>query len=217
MALLGWLSYLVHREDARRVALADAYQRNEFLLREIHHRVKNNLQVVASLIRLQTMPKQEKISLTSRISAMVAIHEEVYRSDQFETIQVTPYLRRLVKDNSEAYGQDFEINYAFEDITLSGDRAMQLGLLLNELVSNAFKHAFDGPNGRLDLSLKRLEDGRIELCVRDFGRGFDPEKSQDSMGGRLIKAFLAHLNAEYEINPENGTTVYVRFKEDESL
>ncbi len=210
--LLMWLALLIRRDQGRSLQLAESLQRNEFLMREIHHRVKNNLQVVSSLVRLQKMPREEKESLTSRISAMVSIHEEVYKSDQFETITVSPYLTRLVTDISGAYGGQAEINYDFEEITLPGDRAMQLGLLLNELVSNSFKHGIKSEGGKLDISLKRIEDDQIELTVRDNGPGYEKDEATENMGSRLISAFVTQLGAEYEVANDNGAVARVRFK-----
>lgn len=214
IVMMVWIARLLRRDQERGLVLADAYERNEFLMREIHHRVKNNLQIVSSLVRLQKMPKQEKESLNSRIAAMVAIHEEVYQSDQFETVEMGPYLRRLVTEITEAYGRDADVNLELEEIRLGGSEAMQLGLLLNELVSNSFKHGMATDGGKLDISLKRLEDKMIELTVRDNGPGYDPSassSSSESMGSRLIEAFVMQLDAEIDVTFDNGTVAVVKF------
>lgn len=215
VVMMAWIARLLHRDQERGLVLAEAYEHNEFLMREIHHRVKNNLQIVASLVRLQKMPSQEKESLNSRIAAMVAIHEEVYRSDQFETVEMAPYLRKLVGEITAAYGRDAEVNLDLEEIRMNGSRAMQLGLLLNELVSNSFKHGMAPDGGKLDISLKRLEDDKVELIVRDNGPGYDPDEvadSSDSMGGKLIAAFVMQLEAELDIGFDDGTVAAVRFE-----
>ncbi|PWW04072.1 signal transduction histidine kinase [Hoeflea marina] len=214
-AALGYLVYkmiaLLRTDEARQTELAKANDRNTFLLREIHHRVKNNLQTVMSLVRLQKMAPEDKKSLLGRIAAMVAVHEEMYSSDKFESVEVAPYLQKLTREIAQGYGQAVVITYDINPISLSGDRAMQLGLLINELVSNAFKHAYHGrQDGTLRVSLKQRDDDMIALTVADDGPGIAIDGKQN-MGSRLVEAFARQLGGSSTISNENGALVEVTF------
>lgn len=201
----------LRRDEQKAIALAAANERNAFLLREIHHRVKNNLQTVMSLIRLQKMPQDDKESLLGRIASMVAVHQEMYSTDRFETVEVAAYLERLAEDIAQAYGREVDITFNADPVHLSGDRAMQLGLLYNEIVSNAFKHAWPvGEKGKLDISLTEDDDAMVDLVIADDGRGM-VDTGTKNMGSRLITAFVAQLGGEIETVSDNGTKVMVRF------
>ena len=215
LAALVWLmfhlSQILKGDERRRLQLEVANERANRLLREIHHRVKNNLQTVTSLIRMETIPKEMKRSLLSRIGAMAAVHEGMYGSDQFETVEVAPYLERLVSNVAAGYGGNVTIDLQAAPISLLGDRAMQLGLLVNEVVSNSFKHAFqDGQPGRLTLRL--IEDGpMLVLTIEDDGPGFDPENTQANMGSRLVEAFADQLGGTLSIDSSDGTKLRLVF------
>jgi two-component sensor histidine kinase len=205
----------LRRDEQKAIALAAANERNAFLLREIHHRVKNNLQTVMSLIRLQKMPQDDKDSLLGRIASMVAVHQEMYSTDRFETVEAAGYLKRLVDEIAQAYGREVDVTFNADPVQLSGDRAMQLGLLYNELISNAFKHAWPaGEKGKLDVSLTEDEEAMVELVVADNGQGMG-ETNTKNMGSRLITAFVAQLGGEIETAQDDGTRVTVRFPVDQ--
>lgn len=210
-----WLMYrllqILKRDETRQQELEIANERASFLLREVHHRVKNNLQTVISLIRMENVPADVKRSLLSRIAAMAAVHEGIYASDKFETVDVAPYLGRLVGNVAAGYGSNVTIDMDTAPVALSGDRAMQLGLLVNEIVSNAFKHAFrDDQPGQLLVRL--VEDGpMLDLLIRDNGPGFDPEAATRNMGSRLVEAFSGQLGGTLTIDGSNGTAVRVIF------
>jgi two-component sensor histidine kinase len=202
---------LIRDDEERQDVLAAVNERNRFLLREIHHRIKNNLQTVASLIRLQKMDKDDKTSLMGRIAAMVSVHQEMYQSEHFERVEVAPYLRRLAKDIAKGYGQNVEIDMRADEIALNGDRSMQLGLLFNELVSNAFKHAFAGHrNPKLLVRLEATDQDMVRLIVSDNGPGLNNDAAEN-MGSRLIKGFVNQLGATAEVNNENGVRYGVTF------
>tara|TARA_B100000949_G_scaffold214669_1_gene210362 strand:+ start:829 stop:2376 length:1548 start_codon:yes stop_codon:yes gene_type:complete len=201
----------LRHDEQKAIALTAANERNAFLLREIHHRVKNNLQTVMSLIRLQKMPQSDKDSLLGRIASMVAVHQEMYSTDRFETVEAAAYLRKLVEEISQSYGREVEVTFSADPVHLSGDRAMQLGLLYNELVSNAFKHAWPAnQKGHLDVSLTEDDEGKVELVIADDGTGI-VDTGKKNMGARLITAFVAQLGGEMETVSDNGTRVTVRF------
>ncbi len=216
---MGWLlldlSHLMQTDERRQTELAEANERAGFLLREIHHRVKNNLQTVSSLIRLEHLPAEVEKSLIGRIGAMVAVHEAMYRSDRFEDICIAPYLERLVENIAASNGADVAISIDIPAIRLSGDRAMQLGLLVNELVANAFKHAFaHRQGGALSVTMRDLGNGSLCLCVADDGPGFDPETTPRHMGSRLVEAFASQLGGSVQMDSSGQTTATVIFPRD---
>lgn len=216
---MGWLVLdliqLMRTDELRQTALSSANQRTNFLLREIHHRVKNNLQTVSSLIRLEDLPATVQSSLLGRIGAMVAVHEVMYRSDQFEEICVAPYLERLVENIAQSQGGSVTARVEIAPIRLSGDRAMQLGLLVNELVANAFKHAFSTRRcGTLNVAMREIDGGLLRLIVSDDGPGYDQGTRPRQMGGRLVDAFASQLGGTVRIESEGSTTVTVEFPKD---
>jgi len=203
---------MLHLDEQRQEALARANQQNEFLLREIHHRVKNNLQTVMSLIRLQKLPGGKDNGLIGRIGAMVSVHEEMYKSDQLESVAVGPYLERLTADIAKGYGKEIRITLDIASVNLPGDRAMQLGLLVNELVSNAFKHAFSKQEtGELQVRLIKSDAENLMLVVADDGPGFDTGKVKKNMGSKLVEAFVSQLGGVCTFHMDNGTRVEVVF------
>jgi len=194
----------------------------EVLLREIHHRVKNNLSIVSGLIELQldgTENERARRVLKdsqSRIYSMAMIHEKLYETKSLSGIRLDNYLRELVEaihdtfEYSDSVGLQFDMDSASLDI----DKVVPCGLLINELVVNAFKHAFkDNEHGILKIGLKNQE-GTLELTVSDNGRGLPEDftlESTDSLGGMLISTFSAQLEAKTEIESGNGATFKFTF------
>jgi len=136
----------LRKSERTQAHLADALAHNDVLFREIHHRVKNNLQSVSSLLQMQPIPRDIKADMSRRLAAMSAVHEHIYRSSDFSTVAIKSYLDTLI-DNIRA-GADAKIQVVeeIEDLSVDKDVATPLGLILNEVLSNAFKHAF--PDGR---------------------------------------------------------------------
>jgi two-component system, sensor histidine kinase PdtaS len=208
---LIWIVALLKSDARKRLALEQALARNQSLFREIHHRVKNNLQAVSSLVQLQPMPAASKESMKRRLAAMIAVHEQMYRSDQYDQVDVVPYARRIVEELSKGYNSNVEVDVQLEPLSLNRDRALPLGLILNELVSNAFKHAFpEGSGGHLTVRLT-IQDGHARLSVSDDGPGYATDRSRNGMGQRLVAGFVEQLGGEVRIEIDNGTTVTVTF------
>jgi two-component system, sensor histidine kinase PdtaS len=200
----GWLLHrlttMLRQDELRQAELVTAIDRGNFLLREIHHRVKNNLQTVMSLIRLEKLPPDVKQSLSLRIEAMVKVHEEMYHSDQFERVQLRPYLTRLIQGIARSHALNVDLEIDIAPVDLSGDRAMQLGLLTNELVSNAYKHAFQNRGtGRLSVRLTQPADNLLRLELTDDGPGFVHAETEDRMGTRLVAAFASQLGGKVTV------------------
>ncbi|MBC2711878.1 MAG: sensor histidine kinase [Desulfosarcina sp.] len=198
--------------------LRQSLAEKESLLKEIHHRVKNNLQIVSSLLYLQedymTDPKGVDILRESqnRVKSMALIHEQLYGTADLAKIDFGRYIEGLTANLFDAYGIDpdrIRLNVRTGDIALGVDMAVPCGLIINELVSNALKHAFlPDASGTIDIAIQTPDTGRIEMVVADDGIGLteppaDAEKK--SLGLRLIDTLTAQLDGTLVINTEKGT------------
>jgi two-component sensor histidine kinase len=200
-----WTARLLRRSASTQRTLARAVEHNEVLFREIHHRVKNNLQSVASLLQMQPIPREIKANMGQRIAAMSAVHEHIYRSGNFETVHVKNYLATLLASIRAGHDPGVSVVEELDDLQVDKDAATPLGLILNEVASNAFKHAFaDGREGKVAVRLMRDADGRGRLTVEDNGVGFDPEVPAKGIGRRLIAALTQQLNGEWQFETALG-------------
>jgi two-component sensor histidine kinase len=214
LAFLAWITFRWLARDARqREQLATALESNQMLFREIHHRVKNNLQAVNSLVNLQKIDSSAKREMTHRIQAMIAVHEQIYRNDQFGLVDASAYIPAIIGKLVEAYGQDVKLNFDVETIDVDREHALPLGLVANEVVSNALKYAFpDRQDGRLDVTLKKADGDRTGvLTIHDNGIGFDPQKSSKGTGSKLIHGLVSQVQGESRYHFEQGTTFELRF------
>lgn len=197
------------------------------LLREIHHRVKNNLQIIISLFNLQTSYVQDKNAYKAlkegqdRIKSMALIHERFYQSDGLSRLDFDDYVRRLM----DHLFQSFRVNKSrilleikADKISLDIDTAVPCGLIINEIVSNSLKHAFEGAEkGTIRIELTETEEDKYRLLLSDDGCGF-PEwfkaETADSLGIQLIQALTDQLegNMNIETAPGRGTTYIINFK-----
>lgn len=201
-----WIALLLHRDAKRRDELTRALDINKLLFREIHHRVKNNLQSIQSLVTLQNIPPDAKLDMRSRIAAMAAVHEHLYRSDHYDHVEAAQYIPAIVDPLVHTYGADSKVEYRIESLTIDHDHATPLGLLVNELVSNALKYAFAGREaGTISITLERSESGWARLTVADDGIGFDPQSVTTGMGSRLITGIAAQLQGESRYEHVEGT------------
>lgn len=195
----------LQRDAKRRQELEKAVETNTMLFREIHHRVKNNLQTAQSLVRLQEIPQLAKLDLQSRFAAMAAMHEHIYEHDEYIDIIATDYVPAIVAPTLATYGSGAKVNYDIDPIPIDRDHATPLALLLSELVTNALKYAFKDKTGTITVSLKPAEKGRSVLTVADDGDGFDAGPGEQSMGMRLIEGIVAQLDGNYRYIKGNGT------------
>jgi PAS domain S-box-containing protein len=194
------------------------------LLREIHHRVKNNLQIVSSLLNLQAGYITDKKILEvfkesqTRIRSMALIHEKLYQSRDLDKINFSDYIQSLLKDLFRSYQlQTNKISIKSETghIFLEIDQAILCGLIVNELVSNAIKHAFKGRE-KGEILVKLMEDNN-EYCiiVKDDGIGFPKDidlENTDTLGLQLVTSLTSQMSGKIEIIPDGGTTVKISFK-----
>ncbi|WP_192961310.1 histidine kinase dimerization/phosphoacceptor domain -containing protein [Methanothermobacter thermautotrophicus] len=204
--------------------LLESLEEKELLLREIHHRVKNNLQVISSLLNLQSSyiddPGVTAVLRDSqgRIMSMSMIHEKLYRSGNLADIDVRGYLEGLARSIMFSYmrpDQHVDLKFEMDDIRLNVDTIMPLGLIVNELVTNAFKYAFPDGGGEVRVSLRRDGDGFL-LTVADDGVGLPDDFNLDSLrslGMLLVRNLTDQLNGELEYTSNGGTEFRVRFSE----
>jgi len=204
-------------------------QEKELLLREIHHRVKNNLQVISSLLSLQSRTSKDEQAIKmakesqNRIKVMALIHEKLYRSKDFANVEFNDYIKNLVNDLFASYrvsASRISLKLEIEDLSLGIDTAILTGLIINELVTNCLKYAFSiDSDGEIKISLRSLDDGQNELIVSDNGVGI-PEslniKNAESLGLRMITNLTERsLHGKVSINRNNGTEFRIIFRERE--
>jgi two-component sensor histidine kinase len=207
-----WVARLLKRDEQMRVSLAAAVERNNLLMREIHHRTKNNLQSVASLLKLQPISDEAKAAMTARIAAMSALHEQAYRSDQYSEVDLRDYLLTLVDTIRRTNAEGIAFTTELASLSIDRDLAQPLGLIVNEVISNSMKHAFAGrTDGRIAVTLMAIAEDRAELAISDDGPGFTPTGAEAGMGSRLIRAFAQQLGNDYSYMIENGTRFVIRF------
>lgn len=207
-----WVMRLLRRDEQMRQGLAAAVERNNLLMREIHHRTKNNLQSVASLLKLQPISEDAKSAMIARIAAMSALHEQAYNSDQFSEIDLKDYLLTLVDNIGKTSAEGISFSTELSELAIDRDLAQPLGLIVNEVIGNSLKHAFAGRSeGRITVKLTPVGEDRGELTITDDGPGFTPTGAESGMGGRLIRAFAQQLGNDYSYVSENGTRFEIRF------
>lgn len=200
-------------------------QEKEVLLREVHHRVKNNMQVVYSLLSLQARqsadPKLTEALAESqqRVRTMALVHESLYRSQSVARIQAAEFIKALVGNLAMLYLSDpgrIRLSTDLEPVELTLDQAVPVGLIINELVSNAVKHGFpDGRGGTIEVSIARSDPDMVELGVRDDGVGMDPVTdpgASSTLGLQLVTAMSDQLGAQLKLASEQGTSIHIRFQ-----
>lgn len=204
-------------------ALAQALRDKEVLLREVYHRVKNNLQVVQSLLNLQARAMPEPGAqaalqeMSHRVRAMVLVHEQLHRSESLSEVDLQRYVADLVQQlvlGSGHRADEIAVHISVAPLAVGVDSAVPLGLLLSELVSNALKHAFaDGRHGEMAVSIAPEPDGRgVRIGVSDNGCGLPPDfdlGATRSMGLQLAAALAGQLGGELQFRSEGGTTAWV--------
>jgi two-component sensor histidine kinase len=204
-------------------------QEKELLLREIHHRVKNNLQVISSLLSLQSRYRKDEQAIAmaqesqNRIKVMALIHEKLYRSKDFANVEFNDYIKNLVNDLFVSYKVStsrISLKMDIGNISLGIDTAIPTGLIVNELVTNCLKYAFKpDKDGEIRISLRLLDSGEKELIVSDNGIGLPDGldiKKAESLGLKMITNLTERsLHGKVNINKDNGTEFRIVFKEKE--
>jgi PAS domain S-box-containing protein len=184
----------------------------ETLLAEIHHRVKNNLAIISGLLQMQVFNTEDKNLLAklqesqSRIQSIAMVHEKLYSSETFSEIAIDKYINDLlntIEDSMNDFKKDIRVNTDMESIRLTVGQAIPCGLLLNEMITNCYKHAFEGSDeGKIDISIRENE-GRITLSVEDNGIGLPEDfniEQQPSLGMTIINTLTAQLDGQLEVD-----------------
>lgn len=208
------------RNSIIRQSLSD----KDLLIKEIHHRVKNNLQIVSSLLKLQaskTTNEEIKNSLNDaqdRINSMSLLHQLLYKNNQMSRLSFNGYLSNLISKISESFtspSKQISIKTNLVDLELDIDTAIPLGLITNELISNAYKHAFNKESGEIKVTLSKIVKDTYSLKIEDNGVGiphdFDIE-SLDSLGLDIVVILSEQINAELKMYNDNGAHFEIVFK-----
>lgn len=203
--------------------IIQSLEEKQVLLKEIHHRVKNNMAVISGLLELQAMKisddrlrgllKQSQL----RVSSMAMVHEKLYQTENFSDISFDEYIQELVntiKKTVDISTNKISIEFNLEPIGMNINQAIPTALIINELVVNSYKHAFeDGESGRIGIAIAQ-NNGQVQVIVDDNGKGLSEDfdiKSQNSLGTNLIKTLANQLNAEMSYHSENGTRFDMSF------
>ncbi|MHB8054993.1 MAG: PAS domain S-box protein [Candidatus Aminicenantales bacterium] len=222
---LNFLTDITDRHKGEEVIQASLREK-EVLLREIHHRVKNNLQVVSSLFNLQAGKILDRAGREifkegqTRIMAMSLVHEKLCQSYDLANIDLAAYIRSLAGHLFRVYSTDpdqIRLETDFREVHLDIDSAVPCGLILNELISNSLKHAFpEGRKGILRIEVKRGPDNTIVLRVADDGIGFPKDfnfRQSDGLGLQIATLLVSQLEATIDLEQTNGTAFIVTFRE----
>ncbi|HSR07776.1 MAG TPA: histidine kinase dimerization/phosphoacceptor domain -containing protein [Bryobacteraceae bacterium] len=193
------------------------------LIEEVHHRVKNNLQVITSLLGLQARTIKDPATRKNfeesryRVQAMAILHEILYESSSLTEIDFADYIRRLVEHLGRSYGAASRIRteVRLEALQCHRDVALPCGLIVNELLSNAFKYAFpEGQTGNIRVALRRGPLGKAHLMVRDNGVGLPPGldwNTSPTLGLRLVRTLARQIDAEVKTSGRAGTLFSITF------
>lgn len=199
-----------------------ALAENEILLKETHHRVKNSLQMISSLLYLQSENIEDKKASESvkdgqiRVKSMALIHQKLYQKDNLTGVEVSDYINDLAESIFQSHNisnKDITLNIEVEKMILDIDTITPIGIILNELIVNALKHAFTGVNDALIKIMLHKKEDILLLQVADNGNGFDKTiKKEKSFGLKLIKSLSRKLKADLSFTNNNGTLVELKIK-----
>lgn len=223
LALEGFINDVTESKTLE-AQLRASLEEKEVLLREIHHRVKNNLQVISSLLNLQARQISDDRLLSvlmesrQRILSMAGIHEELYRSKNLSRINFKGYLKNLIHDLSSTYkppNQQVQIDAEIDPVSLGIDQAIPCALIINELFANSLKYAFPNERqGRIHIDFRCNADNHCTLIIQDNGIGLPLEldiRTTKTLGLRLVRILSSQLKAQLDIEREQGTTFRLEF------
>ena len=231
-ALIALIFKANKRNKNNRVLLADknaklssTLSQNQLLIKEIHHRVKNNLQVIASLLSMQARKvtddetKNALKSSKTRVQSMSILHRNLYEGENLKEVRIENYMEQLVENIISTYtiADDIQFELDIDPLAMDVDAMIPLGLISNEIICNAVKHAFVGrKKGKLFVSLKEREN-EIILTIQDDGVGFQGDRlpvREGSLGNRLINSLIQRLDAQMEISGKNGVKYAITLKKE---
>ncbi len=223
--LLFLLLALLYRNYKQKVIankkLQNALDDKEVLLKEVHHRVKNNLQVVATILRLQQRRSEDPEVLNvvqemeSRVDSIALIHEDLYKKEDVSQVNMQTYLDKLLNNNLHLHQTEHRISHSIDaPIKIPLDLAIPLALITNELTTNALKHAFpDSREGKIHVSLLEKNDSFMELTVEDNGIGMkEDDPKGESFGLEIVYTLTEQLKGHFQFSNNGNTVAKLRFK-----
>ncbi len=227
LAILSFLVYRIFNQkkkiESQNQIISKALQEKDILLREIHHRVKNNLQLVSSLLGLQSHHVQDPNALQvlnsgkSRVKSMALIHQNLYHKENLTGVSLREYVEKLSSELMHSFkidNQRIQLHTSIPDMLLDVDTLVPLGLIINELLTNTLKYAFpDGRSGSIHIHLFESEN-QLFLDFSDDGVGMDLDnRRSESFGLKLIDTLLDQLEGEMEVEVDQGTKLSFKFSE----
>lgn len=211
----------------RETELSQSLEEKKILLKEVHHRVKNNLQIVMSLIHLQSSKascsedKNILLEAEHRIGSLAIVHEQLYAQDDLGSIDINTYIERLLSQLRSSFSdtprKQIETIISGEQVFIPVDRAIPLALIVNELCTNAFEHAFDGDkNGKIWVEIETIQSGILKIAVHDNGSGLPTgfrHEETEGFGFTIIRSLLMQLDAELSTgtNQAGGAVFTISF------
>lgn len=219
------LNHEISERKKIQVQLQTSLEEKEVLFKEIHHRVKNNMQIIQSLLSLQSNEilepeaKRPLVDSNNRIKSMALIHEILYRSDDMTVLDIKTYFDAIVQHLFKIYnnpGEEPQFIMNVSNLNLGMDRSIACGLIINELVSNALKYAYVSPSkGRLHLSLKNNSENHAVLRIQDDGKGFPSDldlNTSDSLGLKIVKVLVkGQLKGHMKVKNDDGALFEIYF------
>jgi two-component sensor histidine kinase len=223
LTIISFCYKTIKRNTVLRIAanksLTISLEQNKILLKETNHRVKNNLNIIQSLLSLKDVssitPDQKELikTIKNRIQIISTLHENLYKHQNYKSHSLSDFIKKISNQLEVAFYTDdnkISITYSFEDIYLHTDQMIPFGLIINEIITNAYKHAFNGgTDNKIFIKTLLSDDGKhIQLTIKDNGKGtpegFDLMNS-DSVGLRVINALVTQLNGKIEHYNDNGS------------
>ena len=219
MGAFGYRGY--KRKQKLNVLLKQQNEQKGAMLKEVHHRVKNNLQMVNSLLKMQSRALDDEKAIAmfkeaqNRVLSMALLHEKMYRSEDLQHIDIEDHITLLVEDLVKGYavGKKIQTKITVNSIDIGLRTLVPLGLIINEIITNALKYAFvNSDHGTITVGLKKLELGVYELIIGDDGIGKDESVTSHGLGEKLISAFTRQLKGEIKRLETPGTVYKLQFQ-----
>ncbi|UKN01996.1 PAS domain S-box protein [Paracrocinitomix mangrovi] len=220
------ITALVEAEEEIKSKTLQSLHEKNVMLKEIHHRVKNNMQVVTSLMSLQASKIEDEhlkevfVKSQYRINSMALVHELLYQADNLSQINISDYIKKLANSIAMSFhgnNEEVKLKMSIPEIHLNMDTAIPLGIIVTEILTNSYKYAFnDITSSIISITLSQNQDSTLLLTIEDNGIGFDREKvclEKNTLGLSLIDSLCQQLEGEYYLNTENGTSYKISFNE----
>ena len=223
IAIIGFLYYQKIKNskiiDVQNEILKINLNEKEMLLKEVHHRVKNNLQVITGLLQLQASknesPEIELMLQNSerQINSIALMHQMLYQNEFYSIVSIKEYIQKLTDQLLfSSYGTNYKIKIDVDDVTLSTDVVIPIGLIISELFINSYKHAFKNNKGTIEILLHQTVKNNFEFVYRDNGVGFSNNNTSDkTMGFNLLKMLAEEISGTITINGNNGFEAIIKF------